>query len=75
MNATSAGDTIIVKSGIYYEHVNATKQLTLRGMDIGDGKPLVDAGGWGSAITISADGITLEDFRATNSGSSAMPPI
>jgi parallel beta-helix repeat protein len=65
-NAT-AGDTIIVKSGIYYENVNITKQLTLRGLDTGSGKPVVDAGGSGSAITLSADGITLEEFIATNS--------
>ena len=67
VNNATAGDTIIVKSGIYYENVNITKQLTLRGLDTGSGKPVVDAGGSGSAITLSADGITLEEFIATNS--------
>jgi parallel beta-helix repeat protein len=35
-------------------------------MDTGTGKPVVDAGGIGDAITLSADGITLEGFEATN---------
>ena len=64
-NAT-AGDTIIVKSGTYYENVNVTKQLILRGIDTGTGKPVVDAGGSGDAITLRADGITLEGFTATS---------
>jgi parallel beta-helix repeat protein len=67
-NAT-AGDSIIVNSGTYYENVNVTKQLILRGVDTGTGKPVVDASDSGSAITLSADGITLDGFTATNSTS------
>ena len=62
-NAT-AGDTVVVKRGTYYEKVNVNKTLSLRGVD----KPLVDASGSGSVITLSADGITLEGFTVTNSG-------
>jgi parallel beta-helix repeat protein len=40
--------------------------VTLKGI----GYPVVDANGSGSAITLNADGITLEGFNATNSGSS-----
>lgn len=68
INAATDGNTIIVKSGTYYENVNVTKQLVLRGEDTGGGKPIVDAGGTDSAISLSADGITLEGFAATNSG-------
>jgi len=39
INAASSGDTIQVQSGTYYENVNVTKQLTLRGI----GMPVVDA--------------------------------
>lgn len=66
INAASTGDTILVYSGIYTEQVAVNKQLILLGMDNGGGKPIVSAGGTGSAITLSADGITLDGFVATN---------
>ena len=49
----SPGDEIHVDSGTYYENVNVSKQMILRGI----GMPVVDAGGSGSAITLAADGI------------------
>jgi len=70
IDAADSGDTIIVKSGIYYENVNVNKQLVLKGIDTGNGKPIVDARGHGSVITLSSDGITLEGFTITNSGNS-----
>ncbi len=66
INAASTGDNILVYSGIYTEQVAVNKQLILLGMDNGGGKPIVNAGGTGSAITLSADGITLDGFVATN---------
>jgi len=65
----SAGDTIIVYSNIYYENVNISKQLTLLGVDIGSGKPVIDAQEQGNAITLSKDGITLYGFTAINASS------
>ncbi len=65
INNASMGDTIIVHSGVYYEHVYVNKSVTLKGIDY----PVVDANGSGSAITLNADGITFEGFNATNSGS------
>ena len=61
------GDTIIVNSGTYYENVNITKQLTLKGFDEGGGETIIDAGGLGSAITLSINEINLEGFTVTNS--------
>ena len=63
-----AGDTIIVNAsgGPYYENVVVNKQLSLIGINM----PTVNASGSGSAISLIADGITLEGFTTTNSGSS-----
>ncbi len=68
INAACPGDTIEIHSGNYRENVEVNKRLTLRGVDTGDGMPVVDAGGSGSAITITADGCTIEGFEVTNSG-------
>ena len=67
INDASPGDEIHVDSGTYYENVNVTKRLTLRGIDTGAGMPVVDAGESEnvSAITLVADGIVLEGFTAT----------
>nr|CBH38693.1 hypothetical secreted protein [uncultured archaeon] len=65
INNASTDDTIIVHSCVYYEKVYVNKSVTLKGI----GYPVVDANGSGSAITLNADGITLEGFNATNSGS------
>ena len=66
INNAKDGDTILVYSSIYYENVVVDKSVTLRGI----GHPVVDANGSDSAITLTADGITLVGFNATNSGSS-----
>ena len=60
-NAT-AGDTIEVQNGTYFENVNVTKKLILRGV----GVPVVDAGYSGIAITLAADGIMLDGFSVAN---------
>jgi pectin methylesterase-like acyl-CoA thioesterase len=39
INNASAGDTILVYSGVYYENVYVNKSITLRGID----QPVVDA--------------------------------
>lgn len=64
INAASPGQIVEVQNGTYRETVNVTKPLTLKGL----GEPVVDAGGEGSAITISANGSTLLGFTAVGSG-------
>lgn len=59
INDAGLGDEIHVENGTYYENVNVTKQLILRGIGI----PVVDARQIGSAITLSANGTTLEGFN------------
>jgi len=63
VDAANAGDIIEVHSGYYYENVNVTKPLVLRGM----GVPVVDARKRGSTITLSVAGISIEGFTAINS--------
>ncbi len=65
----SEGDTIEVRSGTYYENVNVDKQLVLIGVDTGEGKPVVDAGGSESTITLSVDCCVVDGFYITGSGS------
>lgn len=68
IDAAGTGDIIEVHSGTYYENVNVDKPIILFGVDTGGGKPVVDAGGKGSAISLSASGSVLEGFVITNSG-------
>ena len=71
IDEASPGDTIVVPGGTYYENVVVNKPgLKLKGDTACGGKPVVDAGGSGSTITLSADGCTVEGFVAKNSGAS-----
>ena len=66
VDAASDGDTIEVRSGTYYENVDVNKQLTLRGIDAGEGMPVVygycDGWGDGGVITVRANGCVLNGF-------------
>ncbi|MDD1702125.1 MAG: protein kinase [Methanoregula sp.] len=60
-------DTIIVKSGTYPETVRVDKQITLMGVDSGQGEPVIDPGKFGNAIEIVADGCAVSGFTLRNS--------
>ncbi|MFZ3383318.1 MAG: NosD domain-containing protein [Candidatus Methanoperedens sp.] len=62
----SEGDTILVDSGTYYENVNVTRQITLRGIDRDGVKPIIDANKNGNGIILSADLIIVEGFSISN---------
>lgn len=63
VDAAKPGDSVEVTNGTYVENVTIEKPITLKGI----GKPIVDAMGSPSAITLSTDGISLLGFNVTNS--------
>jgi parallel beta-helix repeat protein len=67
IDSANPHDTILVKGGTYREIIEINKPIILRGLDKGDGLPKIDAKKMGSAITLNANGITLEGFVVTNS--------
>ena len=68
IEAADDGDVVEVGSGTYNENVVVTKSVTLRGVNTGEGVPVVNAQGNGSAVVLKADGIVLEGMYITNAG-------
>jgi len=66
-NAT-AGDTIMVWEGTYYENVVVNKTVSL----VGNGSEVttIDGGGGGDVVNIAEDWVNVSGFRVTGSGSS-----
>jgi nitrous oxidase accessory protein len=63
VNAATSGDTIDVPSGVYHENLNISKQIVLHGI----GRPLIDSGAIGSAVTLRADGSEVSGFQIRTS--------
>ena len=62
----SAGDTIIVRDGIYYESITVSKQLTIKSEN-GSDNCIINGGGslWADVFTLKADGIRIKGFTIT----------
>jgi len=68
INAAASGDTVYVKEGTYYERVVVDKRdLTL----VGDGwvRTVIDGGGVGTVIKVTADNVVISGFTIQNGGS------
>jgi parallel beta-helix repeat protein len=68
INNAHAGDIIEVHSGTYAEHIYLSKAVTLMGVDTGKGRPTINASKYGTALTVAANGTTVEGFNFTGSG-------
>ncbi|MBS7632505.1 DUF1565 domain-containing protein [Candidatus Bathyarchaeota archaeon] len=63
-NATLNGDTLMVNEGVYYEHVNVNKSLTIVGENCST--TVVDSGGYYRGFIISANNVILTGFTVQN---------
>jgi hypothetical protein len=60
----AAGDTVNVAAGTYSEHLTIGNSLTLQGSS--EPSPIIDGGGAGTAVTISASNVTVTGFTIQN---------
>jgi parallel beta-helix repeat protein len=65
-DAGTGGETIVVGDGIYYENIIINKANLIL---VNGSSPLIDGGGNGTVVTITANDITFEGFSVQNSGS------
>ena len=66
INNANDGDTIYVRAGTYYENLAVDKSVILSGEN--RETTIIDAGGIGTVVTVTADYVTLSGFTITNSG-------
>lgn len=66
INNASSGATIIIANGTYREFLTINKPLTLLGQ--GSDVTIIDGNGAQSAISITADNVTIEHLTVTNTG-------
>ena len=73
INAAASGDTVLVRSGVYYEHVTVNNSVTLNGES--KETTVVDALGIGTAFTISSDNVGVAGFTVLNTGKNWGLPV
>ena len=69
INHATDGDTIFVYNETYYEHVVIDKSLSLVGED--RHSTIIDGGGTGSVISVTANNVNINGFTIQNSGSTS----
>jgi len=73
VNAAGVGDTVLVASGTYHEHLIINKSLTLKGNS--SDTTLIDGGGENQAIlSIAASNVEVSGFTIQNGSQSAEYP-
>jgi parallel beta-helix repeat protein len=64
--ATSEGDVISVKAGVYAENLVVNKTLSIVGQN--EATTIIDGSGGGTVVNITCDNVTLSGFTIRNSG-------
>lgn len=64
ISESSEGDTLVVEPGFYFENVVVDKRLTIKGEE----GAVVDAGGQGHVLVVSASGTVVEGLTLRGSG-------
>jgi len=74
IDMASPGDVIMVKSGTYNECINMNKPLTLNGMDVGNGMPILlnEGDSNKSVITLNSNGCIIKGMNIKNSKNYAL---
>lgn len=70
INAANDGDTVFVRRGVYYEHVNVNKTLLVIA-EIRNSS-IIDAGYSGTAVNVTANGVWIDDLAIRNAAQSAV---
>jgi parallel beta-helix repeat protein len=70
IQASKPGNIIEVYNGIYHENIHITKRLVIRGVDVNNELPILDADGESRAIEIMADGVHIENITVANTSGS-----
>ena len=65
VNNASVGDTVFVYKGTYFENVVVDKSINLIGED--RDKTIIDGGGSGNVVYVSANYVNISNFTLTNS--------
>jgi len=66
IDAASLGDTVFVRTGTYVENVVVNKNVSLVGENVAT--TIIDGGGSGTVVNITANGVQVTSFTIRNSG-------
>jgi parallel beta-helix repeat protein len=66
INDASDGDSVVVRTGIYHEHVVVNKTVSLVGEDVST--TIIDGSGIGHVVIITSDDVNMTGFTVRNSG-------
>jgi parallel beta-helix repeat protein len=73
INDAVDGDTVLVRTGTYYEHVVVNKTISLVGED--RNTTIIDGNGTGHVIHVVRDHVTITGFTVQRGGSNAFPDL